>query len=131
MLSFASRASSGAIGGEDKDTVEETSSDGFRTGGAEAETTEQAADRLDQDRETVEKLIAAGFKGPIYKMFEGDMWAYALPVILDFLRTGKMMELCASRNVTVSIPPQIREMLHTSPQVREEYAVDIIARSMQ
>lgn len=98
---------------------------------AKAETPLAAAERLAADQEQVRVLIAAGFKGPQYERFRDELWTYAMRVIRNFLRTGRISELCAARNVPIHMSEHARRALHTSPETRDEFAVDTISWSIE
>lgn len=83
------------------------------------------------DRARAEELIAeardAGFDSAAYMTLREHLWSYAMPVIKDALRTGKVARLLNDRNIFQAITASDRSALHTSIESRDDLAVDIVA----
>jgi DNA-directed RNA polymerase specialized sigma24 family protein len=83
------------------------------------------------DRTTAEDLIAqvrmeGGFSSSAYKTLSEHLWGYAMPVIKDSLRTGKMPKMLLERGIHQFISASDRVALHTSLEARDDLAIDIV-----
>lgn len=82
-------------------------------------------------RAAAEDLIAItradGFETAAYQMLSQHLWGYAMPVIKDWLRTGKMPRQLNDRSIVQPISAADRVALHTSMESRDDLAIDIVA----
>lgn len=83
------------------------------------------------DRATAEDMVAAtraeGFETAAYQTLSQHLWEYAMPIIKDWLRTGKMPKQLNDRGIIQPISAADRVALHTSMQSRDDLAIDIVA----
>lgn len=84
------------------------------------------------DRATAEDLVAraredGGLESPAYMTLSEHLWGYAIPVIKDSLRTGKMPKMLLERGIFQFISASDRVALHTSLGARDDLAIDIVA----
>jgi hypothetical protein len=63
---------------------------------AEKATAENIARRR-ADHEIITKLRARNFEGPLYEYFAAQQAAYALPVLMSWMRTGKIFRKCKEK----------------------------------
>lgn len=84
------------------------------------------------DRTTAEDLVAlarevGGLESSAYRTLSEHLWGYAMPVIKDALRTGKMSAMLKERGVYQFISASDRVALHTSLEARDDLAIDVVA----
>jgi hypothetical protein len=82
----------------------------------------------DQDVEDVDCLRLAEFSGTRFENFISELYRYAWPVMLVAIRTGSIAHI-QTGVPHPSIPADERQLLHDSPQEREELALASIARA--
>lgn len=81
------------------------------------------------DRAAVERLRLADFQGPVYEDLIADLYGYAWPVMLDAIRTGRIVAIQTPLPKR-AIPAGDRQILHDSSEEREELALASIARAV-
>jgi DNA-directed RNA polymerase specialized sigma24 family protein len=85
--------------------------------------------RQEADLAAVERLRLVGYKGPVFEDFAADLYRYAWPVMLDGIRTGRIVRIqTATPHSTITIDD--RQLLHDSSSEREELALASIARAI-
>jgi DNA-directed RNA polymerase specialized sigma24 family protein len=52
----------------------------------------QAGSRLDADRHLWEQLAAEQFSGRAYHLFEAELFSYSYPIVLGWIRNGRIIE---------------------------------------
>lgn len=78
------------------------------------------------DAERIAFLRAKNFSGPTFEALREDLWGYAMPVLRDALRTGRIVRMCRDRGIFVSLHTDDRQALHTSAVERDTLAVDTL-----
>jgi len=82
----------------------------------------------DEDLALIEELRQAKFTGPRYDAFIGTLYRYAWPVMLAAIRTGSIVTIKTPLPHR-AIPAHELQLLHDSPQEREELALASIGRA--
>lgn len=82
-------------------------------------------------RTEAEDLVARareeGFETAAYGVLSAHLWDYAMPVIKDALRTGKMPKMLNDRGIIQPISAADRVALHSSMESRDDLAIDTVA----
>ncbi|GAB2975058.1 RNA polymerase sigma factor [Saccharothrix stipae] len=86
--------------------------------------------RREADAELFARVRAAGFTGPEYDILVADLVAYALRVLLPWLRRGRIFAECAARGRGLKHEPWHQARLATSDDDRRELAHETIAEAL-
>ena len=103
-------------------------------GGQERDAARRAAESLArrmQDQEHVNDLAVAGFAGPPYEIFAGELAAYGYPVILAWLRRGTIWKHCADRGRVLYPTDREREILEGQFEERLDLALETVAEGLK
>ena len=67
--------------------------------------TAQVADntRLEADQRLMGELRLGGFQGPAYELFEAELAAYAFPVLMSWMHSGKIFQECVLKGRPVPV----------------------------
>ena len=101
---------------------------------SELERAHQAAESLARRQEDGEKLLRlsrAGFSGPEYEIFAGELAAYAYPIILSWLRRGAIWKQCADRGRPLRPTDIERETIEDNFDERLELALETVAEALK
>ena len=77
------------------------------------------------------ELLAADFTGPRYEIFQSELVAYAVPVLMHWLETGKIYRECAARGRPVYWKESERAVLRDDAEEREKIATSAVARTLR
>ncbi|GGO94061.1 hypothetical protein GCM10011584_34230 [Nocardioides phosphati] len=77
------------------------------------------------------RAIADGCGSPSYITLREHLWAYALPVMKDALRTGKIKTMLEKHSVIQAVSSSDRVALHSDLEARDALAVDVVAAGEQ
>ncbi len=83
------------------------------------------------DRELLDSLAQLGWQGPEFEVFRGDLVTYGFPVLMDWLYTGKIFDLCARKGRALTVTDTCREVLRHSKDERAELAYETLALGLQ
>ena len=100
----------------------------------EREALEQALDRLrrrGEDQQIVERLAACGFAGPFFEGYQSELIAYAVPVLMSWIRRGLIFYMCVERGRPVTAWDLVREHLATHRDDRRELVNETIANALK
>ncbi|MEU4447690.1 hypothetical protein AB0K14_10255 [Actinosynnema sp. NPDC050801] len=86
--------------------------------------------RREADAELFARVRAAGFTGPEYDTLVADLVAYALRVLLPWLRRGRIFAECAAKGRRLEHETWHRARLATSDDDRRELAYETIAEAL-
>ena len=101
---------------------------------SERERAQRAAESLarrQEDREKLGRLSHAGFTGPEYEIFAGELAAYGYPIILSWLRRGMIWKHCADRGRPLSPTDNERETIEDNFDERFELALETVAEALK
>jgi hypothetical protein len=87
--------------------------------------------RRQRDLEQLNALALAGFTGPEYEIFAGELAAYGYPVILAWLRRGTIWKHCADRHRRLNPTDTDREILEGQFEERLDLALETTAEGLQ
>ncbi len=96
---------------------------GSAIGAPQAE--QETPSRHEGDQELLRALRASGFEGIVWEYFANELAAYAIPVLMSWTRTGKIVKLCAARGMGIAPPRK------WSYQDRSDVAYETIARAIK
>lgn len=82
------------------------------------------------DAQLLTRLTKAGFKGSEYDKFEGDLIAYALPVLRGWLYTGYVFTLTAKRGWALYPSDLELDRLRSDSDLRNDLAMMTIAQAL-
>jgi hypothetical protein len=83
------------------------------------------------DQEKLNNLVLAGFTGPEYDIFAGELAAYGYPVILGWLRRGEIWKHCADRGRPLRPTDADRETLASVFDERLELALETVGEALK
>jgi DNA-directed RNA polymerase specialized sigma24 family protein len=86
---------------------------------------QETPSRHQGDQELLRALRAAGFEGIVWEYFANELAAYAIPVLMSWTRTGKIVKLCAAWGMRIA-PPR-----NWSHQDRSDVAYEATARAIK
>jgi hypothetical protein len=86
----------------------------------------EESEAVTRDRELYGELLDADFSGPRYDVWAGQMWTYAIRVVTGWLRSGKISEECARRDIFISINSLELEILARNAEVRSTLAIETV-----
>ncbi len=87
--------------------------------------------RRQMDQGKLNSLALAGFAGPDYEIFAGELAAYGYPVILAWLRRGLIWKHCADRGRPLRPTDRDRETLDDMFEERLELAFETVAEALR
>ncbi len=91
--------------------------------------------RIQQEAARIAELALDGFQGPAYEIFENDLCRDSMPILRGMLRNGEIARLSqrrfTERGITFFVDPEDAHLLHSSPDARDEIAVDTIMRALK
>jgi hypothetical protein len=100
----------------------------------ECERAQRAAESLarrQRDKEKIDSLSRAGFTGPEYEIFAGELAAYAYPIVLSWLRRGLIWGHCADRGRPLNPTDTEREKIEGTFDERLELALETVAEALR
>jgi hypothetical protein len=65
------------------------------------------------DRSLLDDLAQDGWQGPGYEVFQADLVAYGLPILMDWIYTGKIFALCGGKGRPVPRSDRAGELLQS------------------
>ncbi|WP_097992338.1 hypothetical protein [Streptomyces sp. f51] len=100
-----------------------------------AEPTEDRAARVARDAERIAELAYAGFKGPVYEVFQIELYREAQPILLGMLRDGRLAQLalkhCRSNGWRFFVHEDDMRLLRSDPEARDQVLLDVLAAAMK
>ncbi|WP_217547680.1 hypothetical protein [Streptomyces sp. GbtcB6] len=93
---------------------------------AEEHGSEAESEAVTRDRVLYAGLRTVGFAGPLYDVWAGQMWTYAIRILTGWLRSGEISEQCARRRIRISINSVELEIFERNEEVRSTLAIETV-----
>ncbi|WP_407563116.1 hypothetical protein [Streptomyces sp. 184] len=91
--------------------------------------------RIARDAARIEELAHTGFTGPLYEVFEIELYLEAQPILLGMLRKGTLAQLALKQCRNAGLPFFVHDddmrLLRSSSSERDTILVDVLADAMR